>query len=887
FYLDKLDDTLKSNDNWLNNAEAKFVRESVVRKQQNHKWRWRIAIAVMLGLSGLTIWALINLRNARIEGIKNLIQTSEVNLGANNQLDAIVEAIKAGQQLNNLNYFWLQENNLKHQVEFSLLQAMYSTQEFLRFSEVSGVTYSADGKYIASWNGLDGSVQLRNIEGSKLAVFQVNPQTFSKVMFSPDSKFLVTWNSENNKRMVQVWDMNGNRLAVVGKHQTGISKIEFSPDGKHFASGHVNGTAKIWNTKGQEIATLRGHKKHVWRLKFSPDGKFLVTGSTRGAARLWDMQGNLVAALGKDEDYRNVSEIEFSPDSKLVATSGSDGKLSIWDINGKELATMDQILYDMKFSPDGKRLATFIGNDKFRLWDVKGGNKLATIQGSAIDFSPDGKRLVTGSIRGTVWSWDINGKELDELQGHVQGVESVKFSPYGKTFATGSSDGTVRLWDLEGRELAVLQAHQQGVKKVDFVANRNLLVTWGEEDSTAKFWYLGGKESIAKDEVLAFSNSSYGREWLWNIKGKKLAPLRKRLKKSSTVKLSPDGKVIALRNSDNTVQLLSVEGQKLGELKVSEPLAPKMKFSLDSKILTTWTTKRMQLWDVNASNLITTVSRDLGIKQRIANRKLGFGGRQVIILSNGTVQLWKPEGNKMVLQQEKKGNFKNRESKNIELSPDGKLSAIFSENKLFVWNLKGKELVSLNQQQGKIDNVEFSSDNKHLAIQGERRIKIFAIKNGKKILDEYMPSGRKAYHNDTDYGIKFSPDGKHLANISGDNIWLWDIHSKKAVILRGRRFASKIKFQPNGKNLAVLSHYGIQLYNLDSGKISVISKGSSINFSPDGKWLAVQKSGKKNVYLLPIKDIEQMITKSCGWVRPYLNTKSKDHPDRHICDNIN
>ena len=59
-----MDKQLKSDDNWLNQVEAEFVQQSVLQKRQNISWRWRIAIAVMLVLSGLTIAALIRQRNA-------------------------------------------------------------------------------------------------------------------------------------------------------------------------------------------------------------------------------------------------------------------------------------------------------------------------------------------------------------------------------------------------------------------------------------------------------------------------------------------------------------------------------------------------------------------------------------------------------------------------------------------------------------------------------------------------------------------------------------------------------------------------------------------------------------------------------------------------------
>jgi Caspase domain len=60
-YLTVLEQEFNANDSWLSQVEAEFVRQSVWQKRRNKSWRWRIAIAVMLVLGGLTVWALANL----------------------------------------------------------------------------------------------------------------------------------------------------------------------------------------------------------------------------------------------------------------------------------------------------------------------------------------------------------------------------------------------------------------------------------------------------------------------------------------------------------------------------------------------------------------------------------------------------------------------------------------------------------------------------------------------------------------------------------------------------------------------------------------------------------------------------------------------------------
>jgi len=61
--LDLLKKVLNSDNDWLNQVETEFVRRSIGRKSFNTHWNWVVAIALMLGLSGLTILARYNLEH--------------------------------------------------------------------------------------------------------------------------------------------------------------------------------------------------------------------------------------------------------------------------------------------------------------------------------------------------------------------------------------------------------------------------------------------------------------------------------------------------------------------------------------------------------------------------------------------------------------------------------------------------------------------------------------------------------------------------------------------------------------------------------------------------------------------------------------------------------
>ena len=79
----------------------------------------------------------------------------------------------------------------------------------------------------------------------------------------------------------------------------------------------------------------------------------------------------------------------------------------------------------------------------------------------SVGFSPDGNRIVSGSDDKSVRVWDAKTSEqLNELQGHTEGVLSVGFSPDGNRIVSGSRDKSVRAWHGKtGEQFQELQRH--------------------------------------------------------------------------------------------------------------------------------------------------------------------------------------------------------------------------------------------------------------------------------------------------------------------------------------------------------------------------------------------------------------------------------------------
>jgi WD40 repeat protein len=108
----------------------------------------------------------------------------------------------------------------------------------------------------------------------------------SAVSYSADGKFLATGGTD---KTVRIWNAaNGKQLFVLKEHEGLIRDVAFSPDSKILASASRDNTIKLWNVvTGEELNTLKGHQNEVFQLAWSKDGKVLASGDRDGVIKLW------------------------------------------------------------------------------------------------------------------------------------------------------------------------------------------------------------------------------------------------------------------------------------------------------------------------------------------------------------------------------------------------------------------------------------------------------------------------------------------------------------------------------------------------------------------------------------------------------------------------
>jgi len=385
------------------------------------------------------------------------------------------------------------------------------------------LAFSPDGAMLASASD-DNTVIVTDVRDGSSKFTLHDSWNIGTVTYSPDGKYIATGNAMGQ---VKLWDaspVSGYELKEIAAQQQAISGLAFSPDGTRIATAdgsYIDPIQNIWPIAGGSPLKLIGTNnalhpdRNISGIAFSPDGKNLISGMyeiKNCSIIFWDaVSGEQTKILDdpycKDHEKVLVFDVAYSPDGKYVAAAEGEKRAVIWDAQtGRimhELSVGENFVYSVAFSPDGKFLA--VGNEDMltTIWDVSTGSKLKTLEGhtgwvQALAFSPDGKQLLTGSADSKAILWNLEkGTEIFTLVGHAAGINKVAFSPDGKLIATASDDGTTKIWDAaSGSLITTLSASAGSVYGLAFNLDGKTLATGGK-DGAVRFYYVNFEDLLA------------------------------------------------------------------------------------------------------------------------------------------------------------------------------------------------------------------------------------------------------------------------------------------------------------------------------------------------------------------------------------------------------
>jgi WD40 repeat protein/energy-coupling factor transporter ATP-binding protein EcfA2 len=582
---------------------------------------------------------------------------------------------------------------------------------------------------------------------------------------------------------------------------------------------------------------------------------FLDTAASQTASAALQRAVYNVQERNRLEGYEDkVSNVVFSPDGKTLASTSNLGNVKLWDLaTGKEIKTLNSYISTLNqyssifgsivFSPDGKTLTSADIRKTVRLWDLATGTEIKTLAKlkenkslvlTSTFLSPDGKTLAFVNLdeRKTVKLWDLATGKVNTLDGHRDIVNRVVFSPDGKTLASGSQDGIVKLWD---------------------VATGKIINTPDGHTTSAV-----GSLVFSPDGKTLASGSADNSVKLWNVKtGKLIKTLDGHTSMVTSLVFRPDGKTLASGSWDGTIKLWNVAtGTEIKTLQGHSSVVWSVVFSPDGKTLASGSDDHsVRLWDVANVPVTKTLNRDC--------LDLVFSPDGKILASSG-------------------------------YSSSNTSNSCVDDNSITLLDVAtGTEIKTLQGHSSEVSNVVFSPDGKTLA-SGSRdgSIKLWNVATGTEI-------NTLQGHSSKVWSVVFSPDGKTLASASDDKtVKLWDVATGTEIkTLQGH--SSKVwsvVFSPDGKTLAAASaDKTVKLWDVATGtEIKTLqghsSSVESVVFSPDGKTLASASLDNSVILwnLYPNNNLNDLMTRSCDWLRGYLQTNPNvSDSDRTLCNGIN
>ncbi len=604
---------------------------------------------------------------------------------------------------------------------------------------ITSVAYSPNGKMLAS-SDFAGIIRIWEIENGSHRVISTPHKIVDKVMFSPDSKTLVS----NRNEDVRLWDTETGVFKVKLEDTKGFNHIRYDTIGSALY-GISREDVRFWDTNsGKKNKTFSLHqisKSFEIPLALSPDGKTLaIEGADDYSVELWDTQnGKLKKSLAGDQKYVR---------GKIIV----DGNTKWKDYPTKDVESI-------AYSHDGSTLA--VGSeDEIVIWDLETSTRKLTLTGEGtffyLMFSPDGDNIVARSFSTqneiAIYMWNIksaeknNYKPIHIIEDHNHEVFSIAFNPDGKTLVSTHNLEKMKLWDvLNGQLKAISNGYklQTQIHSVAISPNAELIsglsvisaksynvpaiLFWDavtgeylsslnghdEKISNSRPYGYGGGIAFSSDGKTLVSGSIDGTVRLWDMKiakGKATGKLKTTLKGHTDsvlcIDMSPDGRIIASGSSDKTVHLWDVRNRKvIAKLEGHLEEILSVAFSPNGSTLATGSREgAIHLWDSTTGKHKSSLKGNELFKRPASLPRKADDPPYITGYANGPVRslVFSPDGKTLVSGDAMKIYFWDMSTHKIKstvfihqglfslaFSPDGSLLASgSSDGTVLIWDVK-------------------------------------------------------------------------------------------------------------------------------------------------------------------------------------------------------
>ncbi|MFB8789674.1 MAG: AAA-like domain-containing protein [Potamolinea sp.] len=686
--------------------EAERVKEVEARLVQEQK-----AVRIQQFLLNANIAAL---QQSRLSEIKAIASASEALYASHQGLEALVQAIKAKQKLQQLGQI---EPELEQKIDNALRQAVYGTTECNHLTghsaDIWSVDISPDSNLIVS-AGIDGAIKLWQRDGTLLKTLQNESVVVWSVKFSPDGQRIV---SGHNDGSVKLWQLDENTPKILANYSTTTRVVNFSHDGQIVASGHDNGMVNLWSLDGVLLGSYK-HPNQAATIIFVPDSQLIIT-QAENVIYLWQENGTLVKQWVAHQ--AGISTLVLSPNGQILASVSQDTTTKLWHLDGTLITTIaghSAAVWDIAFSPDGKTFVTVSGDKTVKIWSVEG-TELSTLKAHrstvrTVAYSPDGSYFISAGSDRIIRMWKPTHSLKTTVNAHSAAIFGVAISPDSSTIATASLDYTVKLWQRDGTLLKTLQ-HEASMFSVAFSPDGEILAT-GSNDSIVRLWKRGSRNwdkaellkilpaegglafslAFSPDGKLIASGYGDGKVRLWTTDGRLHNTLTGQQEMAQCIAFSPDGQFIASGGNLNQIKVWHRDGKLMTTLAENDAIVMGVAFTFDGQLVASCSGDRtIKLWKYNSTTGVSSQSIKTFVGHNGVVSNIAWSSDGQFFASAGmdtTVKLWSREGELITTLLGHSGSVWNlaiaKRCCEAQNAPDGSfLASVGEDNTLVVWNL--------------------------------------------------------------------------------------------------------------------------------------------------------------------------------------------------------
>ncbi len=589
-------------------------------------------------------------------------------------------------------------------------------------SDANGVTFSPDGRYLAT-------VPLSTDDHVVGFGFGFASKSFGNPV--------IVWDLKTRHRLGdpffgRVRTLDYPPILGLNSESFGASTVEFSHDGRTIAISDGEDSIQLWDVASHRpIGSALGlldDDHMVTDAAFNADGSVLATIADNAIVQLWNTRTyEHIATLGKEhiDDVAGSETVTFSPAGENVAIGDGAG-VRIWNVVTKKPVTrpLPGATGAIEFSPDGGTIAGEAGIG-LQLYDAYKGTPI----GEAIDktyppmaFSPDGE-ILAATYGEKIRLWDTHSQEQlgEPLIGHTTNVGALRWDATEGMLTSSGFDGSVRSWDTRvHRQMSspVISTQNHTNWSLDFSLDRRRFVI-GYLENTAQIYGIDSGETIGKSFV---------------------------------VPMNPDDP----RSKDN---------YGIGAVA----------FSPDNTILATGDdATNIRLWDIATRRPLGSPLERSGNYGAGAVTSLAFSSDGSVLAASdqsNAAHLWDPRtrrpiGNALV-------HARAEQVHTVVFSPDGEvLVTAADDGTVRLWSVRNQREITgpLTGFAGDVEAVAFSPDGRTLVTGGEDgKIRLWDVITGRQLGSPL--SGHTSWIN----SVSVSPDGTRIVSASNDaTIRLWD-----------------------------------------------------------------------------------------------------------------